>query len=387
MRTDARAARAVDQLATLLRSDQIPQSVRSLGAQAQLRLAEPIHLCIVGRAEANPVALANALVGGAGGRVLPEIAGMPPATVAYGPSDTWHVVLSDGETQETHQDEFATLNPYGIALLRRWVPLPVLENVSLRVVTLEGAPKEIAAAMRWATREADMVLWCAEDAAADSTLYTHLPEALQDHAFLAVRSGAAIERAEFVACHAVPDGVQDVSLRDLRDALLAHISRGRREDIDCAVMLLEQYLPRQGAGARSTPEVGDDGVAPEPVAEVVPLPSPSGLDTTADTAEADRVRAIVGALIEQGQGLEAALGDAGPVPVDALLDMCSDALSAAAATAAGQSGTLDPDLAETLAEAADLMLLIQLEGSASALVDSLALMLQARHACEERLCA
>ena len=53
MRTDAGAARAVDQVATLLRSDQIPRGVRSLGAQAQLRLAEPIHLCIVGRAEAT----------------------------------------------------------------------------------------------------------------------------------------------------------------------------------------------------------------------------------------------------------------------------------------------------------------------------------------------
>jgi hypothetical protein len=50
-------------------------------------------------------------------------------------------------------------------------------------------------------------------------------------------------------------------------------------------------------------------------------------------------------------------------------------------------GSPPDDLPEVLAEAADLMLLIQMEDSPGAAADSLALLLQARRECEARLAA
>ncbi len=389
MRTKARAARAVDQLSTLLRSEHIPQSVRRLGAQAQTRLAEPVRLSVVGHAEAQPAALANALIGGGGRCVLPEVDGLPPATVDFGEQDAWQIVTASGDTEDIAADAFGACDPYDLALLRRWTPLPVLENISLRVVALEGEESEVAAALRWALRGADMLLWCAQSQSSDAAWHARLPEGLQDHAFLAVRHGAVSDPRGFVAGYTVPEGAQDAELRDLREALLDHLSRGRREDMDYALMLLEKYLPRREAadvfapvGIVGLPASTDSEGALEEV-HAAQIDVGGGEDRPSD----EPVRTIVHQLIDRAYSIETVLDEDGPAAVEELLEICANALGEAAGEATLHVHAVDQELTETLMDAADLMLLIQLEGSASALSDSLALMLQARHACEERLCA
>ncbi|MEM0935424.1 MAG: hypothetical protein AAGJ91_05905 [Pseudomonadota bacterium] len=370
MNQGARAARAADQLASLLRAERLPDSVRALGTRVQARLAAPVTLALVGWPEAAPAALANGLLGGP---VLPEAEGLPPAELAFGTSEVWSILKADGSELNVSAETVLTYDPYDIALLRRAAPLPLLEQVSLRVAALEGTAEEMQAALHWALKGADMLVWCTASPAEDAAMRAALPDALQDHAFLAVRGSATADPGAFVAAHAVPfDDPSGAAQGAFRAALLRHVAQGRREDVECALMLLEQYLPGQArrTGVPDTAHPERDASAADPIAIQ---------ETCALGAE------IVDLLAARADRIAHLIEAEGPLPMEEVLEVCAASLTAAA-DRAGVSER-DAGLADDLAEAADLMMLLQMEGSPSALVDALALMLQARHVCEARLSA
>ncbi|MEM1428681.1 MAG: hypothetical protein AAGG09_04410 [Pseudomonadota bacterium] len=427
---EARAARAVSQLTTLLASGDLPPRMRDVCAQVAERLAAPVRMSVVGRPEARPVALANALLGG---RVLPEIEGLPPAELRFSEAETWRAITANGAPAEMDARRFALCDPLNLALLQRTAPVPLLRQIALCVVTLEGDAAEERGALSWAVRDADMLLWCSVAPAEEAVLLATVPGALLDHAFLALgrrsQSGSAAARpatdphadvlaSGFVAAFPVAmDGAPDTALPiaavdGLRAALLEHVSRGRREDLDFALMLLERYMPRQSgpAAAQIAARLG-----PAPVPDPVDPEHPGGADLypagdsqdlgaqarglgveagwPASPPGADPAEPLTGAarivelIAERACAVEAALPAEGAVPSADVLALCSDTLNEEASIADADAEDAADDLPDLLAEAADLMLLIQMEDSPGAVVDSLALLLQARHECEARLAA
>jgi NH3-dependent NAD+ synthetase len=91
---------------------------------------------------------------------------------------------------------------------------------------------------------------------------------------------------------------------------------------------------------------------------------------------------IVDLLAAKGARL-AELEGAGGVDAARALDLCVEALEACAEIARDEGG----GVAELIDEAADLMVLLQLEGSRGALSDAVALLCQVRREGEARLAA
>ncbi|RDC68958.1 hypothetical protein DLJ49_19365, partial [Rhodovulum sp. 12E13] len=252
MSGDMRAFRAAEQLSAILASAVLPPSARALAERVEARLSAPVRIAVVGVPEAGKRRIVEGLLGGA---VMPAVAGLPPAEIALGAGDRIGVVAGDGAEARVDVAEFHQLDPADLALIRLSAPLPLLEKIRFLVVPLEGGAAEMRAALGWTFRRADMVLWCMPRLGGpERTLWPAIPEGLRDHAYLAVTRPAAsrpgeAERMEaanyFAEMRDLTDGEGAAErIARLRSALLAHVSRARREDLEGALLFLDHHLSR-----------------------------------------------------------------------------------------------------------------------------------------------
>jgi hypothetical protein len=313
--------------------------------------------------------------------VLPALDGLPPAEIALGPGDRIGVVRGDGAQDWVDVADFRELDPADLALIRLTAPLPLLEKIRFVVVPLEGDAADMRAALDWTCRKADMVLWCAPHLEEhDCALWSLMPETLRDHAYFAVTAQAA-RPAEADRMRAADyfSEIRDLSdgpgteerIARLRTALLAHVSRARREDLEGALIFLDHHLSRAARGRRAGLPAPPDMDAPwQPPAPGPTRPGPDP-EPVGDAAGriADRL-AKNGARLAELCARED--GDAAEA-----LDLCTAALD----DCAGIARAADGPVAELLDEASELMLLLQLEGSENALADTVALLLQVRREC------
>lgn len=433
MSGDMRAFRAAEQLSAILASAVLPPSARALAERVEARLSAPVRIAVVGVPGAGKRRLVEGLLGGA---VLPAVAGLPPAEIALGAGDRIGVVTGDGAEARIDVAEFHQLDPADLALIRLSAPLPLLEKIRFLVVPLEGGAAEMRAALGWTFRRADMVLWCMPRLGGpERTLWPAIPEGLRDHAFLAVTRPAPVRPAEaermeaanyFAETRDLTDGEDGAErIARLRSALLAHVSRARREDLEGALIFLDHHLSRPVRDrlpplTPSATEAGQAGAvggpaddaslraATRPVARPVPgpgtpstalpdagpargAPAAAGLDGPSvpvarpperGMAPPPAAAQIVDLLATKGARL-AEIEGGGGVDAARALDLCAEALEACAEIARDEGG----GVADLIDEAADLMVLLQLEGSRSALSDAVALLCQVRREGEARLAA
>jgi len=376
---------------------------------------------VLGWPEAGVERIVEGLLGGA---VLPESPDLPPVEIALGSGERAWVTMPDGTERNVAAGDLAAFDMRDLAFLRLYAPLPLLEKVSLLVVPLEGAAAEIRAALDWTFARADMTLWCAARLdGADGALWPFLPEPMRDHAFLALtgrrgpppggtaRYDAGSYFAEMRDLSEGPDREQRVAR--LRAALLAHVSRARREDLEGALVFLDHHLNEQARADRAVPyavpeehgapeagvgELGEapperdapraaaGGAAQSPIDIAPAVAAGEGADVAAEAEDAagrivDFIAYRANALAEIRARASGA-GQALP-PAPAQLDHCAETIEACADIAAPGRGAL----ADLLAEAGELMVLLQLEGTEAATVDSLALLLQLRRECAALRCA
>ena len=440
MSGDMRAFRAAEQLSAILASAVLPPSARALAERVEARLSAPVRIAVVGVPGAGKRRLVEGLLGGA---VLPAVAGLPPAEIALGAGDRIGVVTGDGAEARVDVAEFHQLDPADLALIRLSAPLPLLEKIRFLVVPLEGGAAEMRAALGWTFRRADMVLWCMPRLGGpERTLWPAIPEGLRDHAFLAVTRPAPVRPAEaermeaanyFAETRDLTDGEDGAErIARLRSALLGHVSRARREDLEGALIFLDYHLSRpvrdrlppltpsataagQAEAVGGVAQAASHRAATRPVARSVPDPgTPStalpdagpargaaaGLDGPSvpvarppergmapppperGMAPPPAAAQIVDLLATKGARL-AELEGGGGVDAARALDLCAEALEACAEIARDEGG----GVADLIDEAADLMVLLQLEGSRSALSDAVALLCQVRREGEAHLAA
>lgn len=376
MSSESRAFRASAQLQAVCSAEGLPTRVRDLGRQVQQQLETPVRLALVGRPYSGKVTLVNGLVGAA---ALPTKEELPPMILSHGTEAKIWVTTTTGEERSVQDTSMSGLDERDMALIRITAPLPLLEKITLLTVPLEGDAQDVAAALAWTATQADVVLWCTQTLTEQEQYYwCHLPKPLSDHAFLAVLRDQPSRDSErftgdFRSVHYVgTDGAPFVhekrtidrdALANLRQTLLSHVSSGRLEDIEGALIFLERYLPRQRARGEATSRRTRDATA-APSRSQTP-----GLEQRVLSILIERSRRLVGQMT------------ADTLPQDrvkTLLNGCTEILD----TCLNASESSDI-LADILTEATDLMLLMQLEASPDAMNDAIALMVQVRKECEQ----
>lgn len=388
MNGSTRHSHSVDQLAAMIGSGRLPPRAREMGERVLDRLADPVRIAVLGHPESGLGNVVNALLDAS---VLPNRAGLPPMELAFAQRPGIGVVTADGEQCWVSQAEFDRLDPWSLAMVRFAAPLDMLLQLSFLVVPLEGDEREIDAAVGWAARRADMAICCLAEAGDRHSRYLrHLPAGLVDHAFLAVTAQLRMpsgplgqeQSGGFRAVHFLGRGPeQDRRLERFRSQLLDHVDAARREDIEGALVFLDRY---QAMRPKDPVEEVVDSDVPD-FSELLDTPHADG-EATPDPASR-RSAEIVTFLAAQAGELahlcdrpEEAAGKQAALEV---LGHCAESIHACNEMAMGEDGPV----ADVLAEASDLILLMQIEETPDAMTDAVALMVQLRHECEALLCA
>ncbi|MGB8622997.1 MAG: hypothetical protein WCD16_09275 [Paracoccaceae bacterium] len=405
-------------LELLLSGDGVPEAARRHGENLAKRLASPVRVVIAGFPRSGKTQLLNML---AGQTVVTQGLRLPSLRLSFGP---------DPRTTLTRQDSSEKILE-GIVLehpdarhsreIEVNAPLPILKQVSLQEVVTDASIESQRTAINWACARADILIWCTQDfSEAERILWKKVPDRLKDHAFLVLtkadelhRSGQLTERLadledvtdeEFISLQAVAtlqglaamecDGAPDEAAlaasggRALIGAILKHVERGRRADIDSALLFLRQH----GARAAGKPETAQD---------LAPVTDESGLPPAA-TAAADAPEPARPAARSSGVHAEAvALLRARAEDLSQQLDSCEggkfgDFLGRCAGTIdevadmfmrqEAEEDDFTP-LHEEVLEAADMMLLLRLEDGEKPAEDAVTLMLQLRRDIETGMAA
>jgi hypothetical protein len=383
-----------NRLAAALETGGMPRGAGARGAQLLARLKAPVSVVVMGPPGSGKTSLVNLLIGRP---VVPEGIDLPVTEIVSGPVPRTVFTLSDGTIRAVDGIAAPETMAEDAILVRLELPVPVLDSLSLTEIRVAGSHAEQRAAVDWAVRRADIVLWCSQGfGPGERDLWSAVPETLKDHSFLvltmadqlqmkgllqdriAILSDVVAEEFHslmpLATLHAL--AARNAQSREnpalwaasggsaLMRALLRQVQTGRAADADSALVFLSRYasgdLPVPAAAVTA------------PVASAEAVPAPAGR----------RGDGFIGSAIEF---LAARSGElVRGLPEDDA-DRRAFVLDHCLSTATELGGLLmqadpgDPaaaDLQEDMAEGLDMLLLLQLEKTDAAAADAVTLMLQ-----------
>jgi len=277
--------------------------------------------------------------------------------------------------------------------------LPILQRISLIEVAVDGPAVDQVSPIDWAAKRADIVLWCTQRfEPAERALWASVPDGLKDHSFCILTKADAISQTgnlgheinqiqgvvaeEFhsliplATLQALSAGGPDGAVNDkllaasggkaLMSALLNEVALGRQADLDNAQL----FLKRHGVEDLQVPVIAE--VSQQKV------PSISDLSMSALKYLQEQVQKI---------------GDVAP-PDDSddagdVLELCSQTANHVADIFIEQISTDDDvlGLQGDLMEAADVILLLQLEEGVDPAADAVTVLLQIQRDLQGNLAA
>lgn len=364
-----------------------------------------------------------------GRRLLPKDARLPTTELVYGDHERITVTEADGSVVARDGIDLEGVSGREAAFLRIEIPVPILQRISLLEVVTDGTAAELSSAIDWSVRRTDIALWCSQIFDEEEQIvWRRVPDSLKDHAFLVLTKAdvlsaektlskrvAALETVvaeEFHSLFAVAtlqaikahraDGAIDESMYHasgggaLTAEILRHAERGRRADFDGAHMFLARYKikPVQFAKASATEqaapvapedqpqrgEPAEDLKAQERVLEVANKERPTNVELFSDAIRFLKRRgdSLSEAAAKMGEGEAKPLVDQCVNAVEYLVDMFSQ----------DDTGCPQADaFIDELAEAADMMVLMQVEEGDAPAADAATLLLQLRRDMEMSLAA
>jgi hypothetical protein len=425
----------IDRLQGALDGDALPKAAREYANHLLKRLSSPVRVAILGNPKSGKSELINMF---AGRRLIPKDARLPTTEVVYGDAESMTVTSVDGTVRADLPLDLAGVAASSAAFLRIEAPIPILQRISLLEVVTDGKAAELKSAVDWSVRRTEIALWCSQSFdAGERAIWTRVPDSLKDHAFLVLTKAdalsaekvlsqrvAALETVvaeEFHSLFAVAtlqaikahrSGVMDEAMYHasgggaLTAEILRHAERGRRADFDSAHMFLARYhidaAPR-GAKAAKAPEAAKTAGVPEtpekvteiatsvaspvpaPVLAPTPMPTPATATISNVTLFADSVRFLK----RRGDSLGASAAELGEGHAKGLLDQCVDAVEHLVDLfSRDETGCEAADaFIDELAEAADIMVLMQVETGDAPAADAVTLLLQLRREMEMKLAA
>ena len=436
----------IETLEAALGSDKLPPAARDYARHLLRRLSSPVRVTVLGLPRSGKSELINMLVGR---RLLPKDCVLPTTEIVYGETERMTITRIDGKIVTEEKIDISKVPGKKAAFLKLETPAAILQRISLLEVVTDGTAIELSSAIDWSVRRTDIALWCSQSFDEDEqTVWRRVPDSLKDHAFLVltkadelsaekslskrVASLETVVAEEFHSLFAVAtlqaiksyraDGAIDEPMYHasgggaLTAEILRHAERGRRADFDGAHMFLARYKirPDTGQDARKRANPADTGTktqlravetswAPEPagmavVSEIValePIREKSKPLPVADAEVPERVENVallvdaVRFLKRRGESLSGVAADLGEGRAKGLMDQCVDAVEYLVDMfSRDESGCPVADaFIDELAEAADMMVLMQVEDGDGPAADAATLLLQLRRDMEMKLAA
>ncbi|NNF71278.1 MAG: hypothetical protein HKN02_03695 [Rhodobacteraceae bacterium] len=387
----------IHRLRDVLTTGALPRSATERGERILERLTSPVRVVLLGLPDAGKASLLNAIVG----RELTNDDCQTTIEFTYGDRPRAHVTLADGSILETEgtfaQDDF----PDAIFVSQE-LPLPILRRISLIDVVADPAPEELGTAITWALSRTDIAVWCSMAFTEDElTIWEYVPEAIMDHAFLVLTGtpqdqGNKILQAradhlretlsgEFLDVFALNglrgpvagEETPDNSAGVLTDRILQHSELGRTADADGALLFLRAH-------DETLSRLRDQATAQAPARPVE--------KETSDKAVNPAQRAVYSAayayLRARGAQLLKSIRQSENLDTSTLIDYCGETVSHLGELVASSEDTTPAELielTETLTEAEELFVLLELEKGTTSSVDAVSLLLQLRRDFETRL--
>lgn len=425
----------IDRLRAALEADALPRAARDYARHLLNRLSQPVRVSVLGARHSGKSELVNMFVGR---RLVPKDARLPTTECVWGDSEAMTVTNSAGAVRRTEKIDLGAVSGKQAAFLRLELPAPILQRINILEVVAENAPEELEAAIDWAVRRTDIVLWCSQTFdALEQSVWSRVPDSLKDHAFLVLTKAdilsaekvlskrvAALESVvaeEFHSLFAVatlqairahgPRGIDEAMFHAsgggaLTSEVLRHAERGRRADFDSAHMFLARYQIRDPGGilAETAPTAAP---APAPTVAAVPAaatpppasaePAVAATPKVVTKVEVSSVKVsnteifsdAVRFLKRRGDSLSDAAANLGEGRAKDLVDHCVQAVEHLVDLfSRDESGCEATDaFIDELAEAADLMVLMQIEAGDAPAADAVTLLLQLRRDMEMKLAA
>lgn len=404
------------QLQELLDSGRLPTGAAKSGTRLLRRVNSPVRIAVLGLPGSGKSELINFL---AGCRIIPENAKLPTLELQFDATSRTTITKQDGSTDTFDGLAFDQVLQTHTAFIKVETDLPVLKRTSLLEVVTDGNPDDQVAAIGWATRRADILLWCSQGfSAAEQKLWARVPDALKDRSFFVLNmadklsaQGILSDRitalqnivanefhslfpiATLQALTAVdPQGTPDQSLliasggKALKKAISRQVDLGRRADIDSVLMFLKRYdatsvteapskiishpatSKPQGQSAESTIKKPDA----EPTAPIQVTSNPQDPNTAALIYLNDRAVSMA----QAAPHLE---------PTDILDQCCETANHLADLFADNESD--DSAVPEDVLDAAEVLVLMQLEDGEGPAADAVTLLLQLKRGFGDRIAA
>ena len=394
----------VDALRDALSTEALPRAARGHATHLLNRLSSPVRVTLVGSPGAGKTELVNMFLGKA---VVPRGLAMPTTEVVYGEEECLHATDARGRITKIPGLDFMSLSRSKPAFVRMELPLPILKKISLLELVTDGNADELRSAIDWAIRRTDITLWCSQEfGESERALWARVPDGLKDHAFLVLTKAdvlsaknalsdliASLETVvaeEFHSMFAVatlqaiksfrPNGTLDEVMYHgsggsaLSSEVLRHAERGRRADIDSAQFFLARY---QASGERV-------------ISRDIGKPASQETGETAERMPAPKVFTdAVRFLQRRGATLFDAVRTAQPGQTKPVLDQCVDTVEHLIDLfSSDDSGSqMADDFIDDLSEAAEVMVLMQVEKGDAPAADAATLLLQLRREMEMKIAA
>lgn len=427
----------IETLAAALQSDALPAAAREYAEHLLRRLLSPVRMSVLGLPKSGKSELINMFLGR---RLLPKDARLPTTEIVYGETDRMTATGADGSVMTEDKIDLSLVDGRDAAFLKIETAAPILQRVSLLEVVTDGTAVDLSSAIDWSVRRTDIALWCSQGFDdVEQVVWRRVPDSLKDHAFLVLtkadvlseerslsRRVASLETVvaeEFHSLFAVAtlqaltayngSGAIDDAMYHasgggaLTAEILRHAERGRRADFDGAHMFLARYKIRPGSLAtKKKADVGKAVPEPESV-EVKPVevPKPKAIEPDIPVAQGEvsapeperrdvpeNPALLIDAvrfLQRRGETLSDKAAELGEGNARALIDQCVDAVEYLVDRfSQDETGCPVVDgFIDELAEAGDMMVLMQVEDGDGPAADAATLLLQLRRDMEMKLAA
>lgn len=417
-------------LEAALAAGSIPSAARDYAEHLLRRLVSPVRVSVLGLPNSGKSELINMFIGR---RVLPKGAKLPTTEIVYGESERATVTRADGSVVSEDKIDLARIAGTKAAFLKLEIPARILQRTSLLEVVTDGTAADLSSAIDWSVRRTDIALWCSQAFDdLEQSVWRRVPDSLKDHAFLVltkadllsaekvlskrVASLETIVAEEFHSLFAVATlqalnahgagGAIDEAMYHgsgggaLSAEILRHAERGRRADFDGAHMFLARYkinpdILQDQAKARAKPEPEPERETPRETVSEATVSAAKPVETASAETPPARPQNVtlfsdaVRFLKRRGESLGEAATALGEGQAKPLVDQCVDAVEYLVDLfSQDDSGCPVADaFIDELAEAADMMVLMQVEEGDAPAADAATLLLQLRRDMEMTLAA
>lgn len=425
MTDPATSENVIDRLRLVQSQNRLSGAAQKTAEQLIGRLSSPVRVTVLGPRGAGKSTVRNLLAGGA---VVPADNGLPTTELRFGETDRITATLGDRSVQDIAGLDFQALRALKPVFAEITSSLPRLKRISLLELVTDDAPQDTMAAIRWASKRTDIAIWVTVGfLPQEQALWAGVPDEIKDHGFLVlnqidtlsdpdrdtltarIKSQIAGDFHSFyptvavdgvaalVGKGAVPSTALGTSGCDaLLNAVMHHVDLGTQADIDGALMFLKRFDP---AGTKNSvpvaPPSGDARITgPEVSRATDPRPGAEELQTlqvesifpVSGSSDRSTFRAAQERALEQIRSdattMIQDIAGSDPGGAEAVLGRCSGTIEQLATTLAE-----DDPLAETVMQASDVIILLQLEKTESAAEDAIVAMLQLKREIEVAIAA